>query len=800
MKYEQNNSAGSNYPYPNHDIDPDKKDAAWCMAYAKAAYFDWNGTAFPKGIFANNNGDYEKFKMYALAKQPISPYKSLLGVDAQTNNTWLSVDWSVRSIIPLFRNKAISRLMERDYGIVATPIDITAKAELDKYYAEAKAKLAVRQLIQQTNEQIASHPLISLQPDEPSDIEELEMRIELGEQFNRAKDAEQAIELGFYENDYQNFRKAVYEDLFDLGIAGYKEWLGDDNKAKFRKVDVSCAVTNFCKDLTKDLIHAGEQIDVSLIDLATKCDKEGNRLFTDEELQEFASSLCGKMGNPRMLSLGGGFLKPYDKFKCKVLDIEFFSYDEHVWRKDADANGNMRYTKEDWGRGKKSIKYDRKRFQVVYKCKWIIGTDKCYDWGLATDRKTSVNEKKKAQTSLSYKFIAYNFFEMKATGFMEQLIPLADEYQLTKLKIQNFKNRAVPSGWFLSLDMLENVALSKGGKNMEPKEIIQMFFETGVLVGRTLDASGQPMFQSGKPVEPIPNTAASELAMLYQDLLNVIGEIQRITGHNDVTMGDANPKMLVPGIEEAQVSTNHALFPIKFAEKYLTEKLAEDVLVRMSQGVKKGEVTGYAPYKNALSKNTLTFIKVSPTIAIREYGIKLEERSTEQERIWLLEQMKPDIANGYLSTADVIMVIYAHNTKQSWLILSQRSKKAKELAHRRQQELVQMQTQGNMQVAQAAEAAKLEGQRLEIMGRLEEKKMETFKELEKERMRMENEYRIAVLNNTTKLQVAEGSDDSRLAASIVQGQTKIEAQAISSEFDLEKQRIANQKQKSSSAK
>jgi hypothetical protein len=121
------------------------------------------------------------------------------------------------------------------------------------------------------------------------DIEELEMRLEMGEQFNRSKDAEMAIELGLYENNYKEFRKKCFEDLFDLGVAGYKEWLGDDNKAKFRNVDPENVIISVSKDGNfRSIVHAGEQIDVSLIELALVKDKDGNPMFTDAELQEFS--------------------------------------------------------------------------------------------------------------------------------------------------------------------------------------------------------------------------------------------------------------------------------------------------------------------------------------------------------------------------------------------------------------------------------------------------------------------------------------------------------------------------------
>ena len=185
------------------------------------------------------------------------------------------------------------------------------------------------------------------------------------------------------------------------------------------------------------------------------------------------------------------------------------------------------------------------------------------------DQKRSPNDKKKAQTKLSYHLSAYNFYEMKAQGFMERLVPYLDDYQLTMLKIQNFKNRAVPSGWWINLDALENVALTKGGASMQPKELLQMFFETGVLVGRSLDAAGNPLAGNVQPVIPIENTAASELQMFYQDLINTISMVEKMTGYNDITSGNPNPKTLVPGYQLANQSTNDALFLLLFQKNVL---------------------------------------------------------------------------------------------------------------------------------------------------------------------------------------------------------------------------------------
>ena len=778
MQYQQITSGGQ-HPYPNHDIDPSKKGADWCREYAQAAYYDWQ-FVYPKGIFSGNGGDYSKFRLYALGKQPNSQYKKWLGVDETTNNTWLSLDWSIRAIVSGYRDKAISRLMNSDYNITATPVDILAKTELDTYYSKIKSKLVVRDLMMQQDPEMANHPLLMPETGEPADLEELQMRMEMGEQFNRSKDAEMAISLAFYQNDYKTKRRRIFEDLFDLGVAGVKDYLGEDGKPGFRVVDPECVITSFDKNGNfSDIVHAGEIIDVPLIDLATVKDDEGNIMFNEDDLTQFASTIAGQFGNPRLLGLGTGWMKPYDKFKCKVLDIEFYTYNDRVYRDTEDEQGNSDFRKADFSRGKKSDKYKRKKIQYTYKCKWVIGTDKVYDFGMCYDQKRSNELKHKAKTKLSYTFYAYNFYQMKAQGMMERLIPYVDDYQLTMLKIQNFKNRAVPSGWWIDLSALEKVAMTKGGQDMQPQDLLQMFFDTGVLLGRSDADGGTPQSQNWRPVIPIENTAASELQMFYNDLVSTISAIERMTGYNDVTLGQASSKTLVPGYESGQQSTNEALYPLSFSEENISLRLAENMLCRTQQALKQNDVYGFAP---AINSNSLTFMQISPDIAWRDYGIELERRPTQDQKAWLMQMMQQDIANGLLNTGDAVLLVNTKNVKQAQMIWAYRVKKEKERQAQQRMQEIQAQQQGNQQAAQIAQQA--EAQRFQMQADLELRKeeMRIQGELEKERMRIESAERIAMANNDTKLRVSSDTGNAKQNSTHIAGQSAIM-----------KQQVANQK-------
>ena len=476
------------------------------------------------------------------------------------------------------------------------------------------------------------------------------------------------------------------------------------------------------------------------------------------------------------LGYNSGFLKPYDKFKAKVLDIEFITYNTTVYKDRFDSNGNQRFYEDDFS--SKSPNAKRKKIKYVYKCKWIVGTDKCYDYGMCYDQVRSTDIKKAAETNLSYIFYAYSFDKMRADGFMKRLKPFLDDYQNTIIKIQNFKNRAVPSGWWIDFSALESVAMQKGGKTMTPMQLLQMFFDTGVLVGRSEDESGMQRNQNWKPVIPIENSVANELAMFANDLMNTRMAIEAITGHNDVTMGQASSKTLVPGYETAQQSTQDSLHPLIFADEQITLRLAEAVLARMKQGVKKGDIYGYAP---SINTNTLKYMQIDSAISEREHGIELEKRSTQGEKAQLMEMMAADIQNGYLDSADAITLINTKNVKQAqqmWAFKVARTKK-----NMQEQELRKLQTtnEGNAQLAQTAQQTTFQTMQMQQDFELKKEAMRIQGELQKEAMRIASQERIVQIQTGGKIHANSETAQAKILSTEIQGNHAQHKQIIANE-------------------
>jgi hypothetical protein len=679
--------------FPRHDIDPALKGREWCMQMAKAV---WDSPQAPS-IFHKASARYDEIKDYVMGRQSVSRYKPLLGIDEAEDESWMNIDWSIRPVAAKFRDIAIAKILQRKFNIIATPIDQLAKDDADKYFADIKTKIMMREQLMEINPELAQSPGFKSAPGEPEDLEELKMKMDYGFKHNMAIEMEQGIDLLLYQNDIKERRKRIVESIVDYGPGAYKEWIDARGRVKFRDVDISNLVTSFCrKGDFSDLQYAGELVEIDLADLTD--------YFTSDELKEIGN----KAGAQKLKQ--SEFNQSTDGMKVRVLDLEFYSYNTKVTRRRENEEGNVIYKKSVFANknsdrkvtigGKEVNQYITTEPQVIYKVKWIIDTDYCYDFGLMNDMKRKKSDK--AKTELSYHIYASNFDKMRAQGLMEKLIPLIDEYVLTVYRIQNFKNRWIPYIIDVDLDSLENIALGKGGANLTPKAVLDMAFQNFILPSRKKDISSQNI--NYKSVEIRPTGMAAEFQVLANDLVRILQDMRDVTGLNEYTDGSTPPeRTLSGGIALANESTNNALFPFFNAEKSLIEKLSKALIIRLIQAVKKGKVEGVV---DALGDGTIKFITVSPDISLYDWGMKIEDKPTDQDIQYIMEQLNIGETQGLLEPEDLFTIRNMSNLKQMEQMLAYRVKKRKK---EKQQEAMQLQNanaQVQMQSAQAAEQSK----------------------------------------------------------------------------------------------
>ena len=731
--------------FPKHDIDPREKGKEWCMLAGKAIWNNWaKGMPAGSSFFAKRDRCSE-IRDYALNKQSISKYKKWQTGEENPDTAFFNIDQSTDAIVKTHRQKILGRLKKIAYNICATPIDALAKGKLDDYYNEAKIKIMMRQAALQIDPQMAQHPMVAKQAGEPDDIEELQMEMEFSPKFIRAKECEQGINMVFYENDFDTLIDLIDEDIVDFGAGVLKEGIDKDNRVYIEFVPYASFICSYAENGNfKNLSYAAQVKQVSLSSLAS--------VFETEQLEEIARHFSGKNGNPSFYAAPGNLTRGWDDFKGSVLDFEIKSYDIKATEERKNRKGNLKFnmtdpanlTKESEGK-----KYEGKNYEVIYKGKWIIGTDFIYDFGLATNMKRSMDSKKMSKTDLSFHVVAAAFDKMCTKGITEDMIPIADEIQMTVLKLRNLNNRMIINGLAIDFSGLEGVALGGGGeKALTPEENLDMLFQIGVIGYRSeaILADGK---NQRKPVEALVIDYAGQFTALWNNYTQNLNKLFDISGLNQTTdSATVNPKMLV-GVANAQnAGTNNALFFVENARRKLVEKTARNVIQRLQAALLLGPYEGYV---QTLGKQSIDFMRFEEDNLQYDYDVIIEDRPTDEQKHILFQAMEKDIAAGILDSSDVFTITNTYNMKDAQMILAFRAKKSKQ----RMQDMAMQQQQGNasvqIQSAQAAEQAKQATITLQSKLKKEEIELMQSWTYKIEEMKMSKQAEQLTDSNATKL-------------------------------------------------
>lgn len=688
--------------FPAHDIPADEKDGSWCKQFLSAMYREAT-VRQPAKIFYAARQEWDMLREYALAQQSVLPYRKwLTGSDSQ-DKSWVNINWEIPSIGMKYRNIMVNKIMARDFNIVCTPVDPLAIDQTAKWYSDLKAKVMMTKIASKINPELLQTSTLAKRDGDPENMEDFNMRNQLGIPTKLSMDAELGIRVVFGQNNIEAERRMAVEDYVDWGVGLYKDWIDENDKVCFRRVDGMKFISSWChrKDF-KDMVYGGELILMTLSDLAP--------YFSREVLKVIAENNVGKNGNPKVVPYNFG-QSECNKFQVWVLDGEWLSYNTEYYKRSYTTLGNYRFGKKRPDKrdgnatievnGRMKPKFAKDDLQVVYKGKWVVDTEYVFDYGLATDQKRKKSSFKK--TGLSYHAYAPDFNKMTAVGIVGRMKPFIDKYCNVYFKIQNFLNRWIP--YIISIDIaaLENIPLGKGGKKLTPMEVLDMLVQTQILVTRKKSAvTGLP--EQNKPVEVLPTAMAQEITVLTQELQNTLQGIRDVTGINEVVDGTGPAdRTNVMAQQQAQQGSNNAINHFVKGESELLTDLAESLLLRLQRVLKRKPVSGYV---HSLGSNFVKFVQVSPDLPLYEYGIFLEDKPETELKQALIQQLAIKDQNGMIQPEDYFMIMNMTNLKEIELKLAYSSKRRLEAQQQAQQANNAQQAQVNAQATKEMEAAK----------------------------------------------------------------------------------------------
>jgi len=716
MIYGNNKNKLNGYPSPLA-TNEEKAQKEYGLEYFKTMYYEWhnNGDVY----FRDRKMRYNRNRSYAEGNQDVGKYKDLL--DVQGDSSYLNIDWSPVSIIPKFVDVIVNGMVNQDYDIKAKTIDpIAANERLEKkkeMYGNMLTKDFLNNLEDETGLPLAPKGFIA------ESSEEIDMFMALNYKQNVEIALEKAIEYTLDINDYDEIKRYMIRDLVVLGLCAAKTEISKTEGVKIRHVDPVNLITSFSsKPDFKNIRHAGEVYSMTIADLKMQAGNE----FSEEDYIKIAKEYAGKNNNPSNYGTqayyeNGNETYDYDKFSVNILDAEFITSHSLKYEKKENKHGGYSVNKKPSNYKKpKNSKTKREDIgqtvKVIYKGKYIVGTDYVFNYGMMKDMprpKSNLSE-----TRLSYIVYQPNLYKMKSRSLVDRMIPFADQIQLAHLKIQHTLAKARPKGAAFEIGSLENVSKGDGG-TFTPMELQEIYDQTGNIYYRRIDDEGQ--MTGAVPIQELENGIGRDFGTLIGVYNHNMQMIRDVTGVNEARDASKPSSEALVGVQKLSLlASNNATRDVNDAYLNVTRRISQSITVRMQDLINfKGL---HKMYTNVIGDTSMHSIDMMKKLSIHEFGITLDVAPSEEEKQMMEQNIQVSLAQKELRLEDAIMIRSIRNIKMANQMLILRRTKYQE----DQQAMAKQASEQNAMLQQqsAQQAAQLKQQEMQAEMQVEQARLQ----------------------------------------------------------------------------
>ena len=344
--------------------------------------------------------------------------------------------------------------------------------------------------------------------------------------------------------------------------------------------------------------------------------------------------------------------------------------------------------------------------EVLYSGAKILGHNKMLKWELAENMTRPYSDQTRVE--MNYAISAPRMYKGRIDSLVSKCIGFADMIQITHLKIQQVLSKMVPDGIFVDVDGLAEVDLGNG-TSYNPQEALNMYFQTGSIVGRSLTQDGDP--NRGKiPIQELQSSSGiNKIQALIQTYQYYLQMIRDVTGLNEARDGSMPAKDSLVGLQKlAAANSNVATKHILQSLMYVTVRTCENISLRVA------DMLSFPLTKNALMNSINTFnvgtLEQMQYLNMHEFGIFLELEPEEEDKAQLDKNIQIALQTGGIDLDDVIDIQQVSNIKLANQILKQKKRQKIKQAKETQLQNIQAQAQANAESAEKAALAEVQKQ------------------------------------------------------------------------------------------
>ena len=680
----------------------EKAGSAYGLSVAKAIESEWFKRDSGSTKYYANRDNFHRLRLYARGEQSIQKYKDELSINGDLS--YLNLDWKPVPIIPKFVDIVVNGIAERTYDIKAYSQDPASIQKRTAYMESILKDMRTRNFSESLQEQFGIN-IFENDPDLlPENDDELQLHMQLSYKDSIEIAEEEAINNVFDHNKYDLIKKRLDYDIAVIGMAAVKNEYTTSEGINVKYVDPSDLVHSYTDSpYFDDIYYVGEIRRVSVVDL-----KKQYPELTDEDIKKHIEN---QGSSTKLYNKAYQTADSEDNAYAYILYFEYKTYKDQVHKiKETSTGAEKSIQKADTFNPPKDersrFKKANRTIEVIYEGAKIVGSDVLLKWQLAENMTRPKSNTVKAQ--FSYNIVAPRMYKGKVESLVSRMTTFADMIQLTHLKLQQVLSRMVPDGVYLDADGIAEIDLGNG-TNYNAQEALNMYFQTGSVIGRSMTQDGE--FNNGKvPVQELQSSGANaKISSLINSYNYYLQMIRDVTGLNEARDGSTPDKNALVGLQKlAAANSNTATRHILQSGLYLTLKTAEAISLRIS------DVLEFGPTKQSfiqsIGKFNVATLDEMSQLQMHDFGIFLQLAPDEEEKQLLENNIQMSLQKEQINLEDAIDIREIKNLKLANQLLKLRRKQKFEQDRAIQQENIQMQTQSNSQAAQAAAQADVQKQ------------------------------------------------------------------------------------------
>ena len=713
----------TNSPFPSQVVsDAEKASLKYGQQVAQAIEQEWFSQGRTSGNrYLTNWNNFHMLRSYARGEQSIQKYKDELAINGDLS--YLNLDWKPVPILSKFVDIVVNGISSKSYDIKAYAQDPESIKKRTSYASKIYEDMLSDEYLANLKNVLGLDLYQSPDPNIiPETTEELELHMQLSYKQSVEIAEEEAISSVLAQNKYDLIRRRLNMDLTVCGIAAAKTSFNTAEGITVDYVDPAYMVYSYTEDPNfQDIYYVGELKSITIPEL-----KKEFPHISEEELKRIQ-----EMPGNRSYITGWG---DYDANTVQVLYFDYKTYHNQVFKiKQTDQGLVKAIEKPDTFNPPESDMFERvgRSIEVLYSGAKVLGTDTMLKWELAENMSRPYADTTKVK--MNYAICAPRIYKGRIESLVSKCTGFADMIQLTHLKLQQVISRMVPDGVYLDMDGLAEVDLGNG-TNYNPAEALNMYFQTGSIVGRSLTQEGD--MNPGKvPIQELSaSTGQGKINSLISTYQYYLQMIRDVTGLNEARDGSLPDRNTLVGLQKlAANASNVATRHIVQSSLYLTLKLAENISLKVADALEFPLTK--ASLQNSISTYNIKTLSEVVNLNLHDFGIFLELEPDEEEKQQLEANIQVALQAGNIDVEDAIDLRGIKNLKLANQMLKvKRKQKAKQDQANQQANIA---AQSEAQAAAAEKTAMAEVQKQQAISGANVEYEKAKSEFEKDRMQLQ---------------------------------------------------------------